>query len=95
MMAERTIPSPWTRAAAKRWPGYFVEGDGPVAVVYRSLNSVRLFDFELLAQAYIEESPNAKELTMHRLVPDYAAPYKSNAGRMPLRVTADTYEREK
>ena len=82
----------YVRAAKKRWgQHYFVSGDGPIAVVNRPLNSVVLFPFELLALAYIENHPNGKELEMYRLTPDGAKTPRNE----PLRVTADTYERDR
>ena len=80
----------WTRAAKKRWPGFYVSGTGPFAVLNFPLASVKLFEIEFFAHDYWKNRSDAKYLELHRLVPDFGVVGRACRSK----ATADSVERE-
>lgn len=81
----------YSRAARRRWRSYFVRGNGPWAVVNKSLSYVVLFDFQFAAEIFLSERTDRTYCALVELNPDYGVP----SGVTPNRLDADRVERDK
>jgi hypothetical protein len=77
----------YVREARRRWPKYYVSGDGSFALVNSSLCSVSLYGLAIIAQQELNERTDAAFCTLYELKPQTGS---KTAG--PLRVTAETME---